>query len=124
MGHMYSFMASVVPSFIDGKSEFLLVYNPGYQNGRFIKHCSKPNTRLVVSATQVHARVLGLSAKAHSYNYLSAVVHGYADEPIDKHDLETKRILSEKIVNHIGKPACSARSDVYNLSAYHAFLLL
>lgn len=56
-----------------------------------------------MSATQVHGRVLGLAAKAHSYNYLSAVVHGYADEPVEKHDLETKRVLSEKIVNHIGK---------------------
>lgn len=99
-------MASVVPGLVNGRPDFLPVCNIGYQNGRFIKHCSKPNTRLVISATQVHARVLGLSAKAHSYNYLSAVVHGYADEPIDKHDLETKRILSEKIVNHIGKPAC------------------
>jgi hypothetical protein len=78
----------------------------GYQNGRFIKHCSQPNTRLVVSATQVHARVIGLAAKAHSYNYLSAVVHGYADEPIDKRDLVTKRILSEKIVNHLGMSSC------------------
>lgn len=54
--------------------------------------------------------MLGLSAKAHSYNYLSAVVHGYSDERIDKHDLVTKRILSEKIVNHIGKPLLSARA--------------
>lgn len=100
-------------------SQPLRMVRPAYENSRFHKTNSKINARLCVSATHVHARVLGLSVKAHSYStvpvsctmsfanvradYKSAVIHGYVDELVAKDNMEQKSRLIKRLVDHIGE---------------------
>lgn len=82
------------------------LYLHGYVSSRLMRLGAAGEVEgfpLTIAATHMDGLVLALTPNHHSYNYRSAVLHGYAT-PVT--DVEEKLWAMEKITNNVRKLSC------------------